>query len=130
MSSARPVCPTRWYISTIWRTLRYHPDFPKGANVNFYEITGKNRVLLRTYERGVEDFTYACGTGTGATVLALTLRGELPAGEDIDVLQRGGTLRVRVELEGGAVRNLWLTGPTNIVAKGELTDEDLCQILE
>ena len=78
----------------------------------------------------MEDFTYACGTGAGATVLALTLRGELPAGEDIDVLQRGGTLRVRVELEGGAVRNLWLTGPTNIVAKGELTDEDLCQILK
>ena len=117
-------------LTYLGRALRYHPDFPKGANVNFYEITGKNRVLLRTYERGVEDFTYACGTGTGATVLALTLRGELTAGEDIDVLQRGGTLRVRVELEGGAVRNLWLTGPTNIVAKGELTDEDLCQILK
>ena len=116
-------------LTYLGRALRSHPTFPKGANVNFYEIIGRNRVLLRTYERGVEDFTYACGTGTGATVLALTLRGELAAGDEIDVVQRGGTLRVRVDLENGRVENLWLTGPTNTVAKGELTDENLKEIL-
>ena len=116
-------------LTYLGRALRSHPTFPKGANVNFYEIIGRNRVLLRTYERGVEDFTYACGTGTGATVLALTLRSELAAGDEIDVVQRGGTLRVRVDLENGRVENLWLTGPTNTVAKGELTDENLKEIL-
>ena len=53
------------------RKLRYHPAFPKGANVNFLEKTGENRFYERTWERGVEDFTYACGTGTGASVYAL-----------------------------------------------------------
>ena len=47
------------------RKLRFYKDFPKGANVNFYEIIGPDHVYERTYERGVEDFTYACGTGTG-----------------------------------------------------------------
>ena len=116
-------------LTYLGRALRFHPDFPKGANVNFYEIPGRNRVLLRTYERGVEDFTYACGTGSGATVLALTLHGELPVGEEIDVVQPGGTLRVRVDMAGDRVRNLWLTGPTNIVARGELTDENLKEFL-
>ena len=48
------------------RQLRYYKDFPKGANVNFYELIGPDHVYERTYERGVEDFTYACGTGTGS----------------------------------------------------------------
>ena len=57
------------------RKLRHYKAFPKGANVNFYEITGPDEVLERTYERGVEDFTYACGTGTGSLVTVLTLQG-------------------------------------------------------
>ena len=47
------------------RKLRYYKGYPKGANVNFCEIIGKDHIFERTYERGVEDFTYACGTGTG-----------------------------------------------------------------
>lgn len=51
--------------------LRSSPAFPRGANVNLCAVTGENRVRLLTFERGVEDFTLACGTGTGATVAAL-----------------------------------------------------------
>lgn len=110
------------------RGLRFHSAFPRGANINFCEIIAPGRLFLRTYERGVEDFTYACGTGTGAAVLALYLQGRLPASADAEM--RGGVLHVDVEAENGSVRNLWLTGPTNVAAKGELTDEAVAAMLE
>ena len=104
--------------------LRPHPALPKGANVNFYQITGPDEILELTYERGVEDFTYACGTGTGSMVLALTLRG-LVSGEDVKVTVPGGLLRITVDRDCCSIRNLYLTGPTNMVCQGEVTDEDL-----
>ena len=110
-------------LRDLGRKLRFHPSFPKGANVNFCEIEGPDRVFLRTYERGVEDFTYACGTGTGAVVLLLALRGLLRDSADVEM--RGGVLRVDVERNGATIQNLWLTGPTNLVAVGELTDENV-----
>ena len=106
------------------RKLRYAKEFPKGANVNFYEIIGPNHVLEKTWERGVEDFTYACGTGTGSMGLTLALKG-LVEPENIRVDMRGGTLIIDVDIEDGKVVNLYKTGPTNIVCKGEITDEDL-----
>jgi len=101
------------------RKIRYHKAFSKGANVNFYEITGDDQIYERTYERGVEDFTYACGTGTGSVVLSLSRMGKV-SGRDVHVTMEGGELIID-DLKDG----LYLTGPTNIVAKGEITDEDL-----
>ena len=115
--------PTR-DLFDLGRKMRYHPAFPKGANVNFYEITGPDQVYERTYERGVEDFTYACGTGTGSLVTVLTLQGKV-SGNEVSVKMTGGELRVTVDHDREKVKNLYLTGPTNIVAKGEVTDEDL-----
>ncbi|MBQ8590870.1 MAG: diaminopimelate epimerase [Firmicutes bacterium] len=119
------------------RKLRSHEAFPKGANVNFYDMIGPDHLRERTFERGVEDFTYACGTGTGSMVTVLTLKG-LVSGTGVRVDVPGGRLTIDVELtaaepEGGAcetetarrVRNLYLTGPTNIVIKGEVTDEEV-----
>jgi diaminopimelate epimerase len=106
------------------RKMRYHPAFPKGANINFYELTGTDQVYERTYERGVEDFTYACGTGTGSLVTVLTLQNKV-SGKDVHVKMAGGELIVTVVHSGHAVSDLFLTGPTNIVCKGEITDEDL-----
>lgn len=105
--------------------MRYHPAFPKGANVNFYEVTGPDQVYERTYERGVEDFTYACGTGTGSVVTVLTLQGKV-SGTGVRVTMPGGELIVDIDRRGNEIENLLLTGPTNIVAKGEVTDEELC----
>ncbi len=106
------------------RRLRSHPAFPKGANVNFYEITGENCVFERTFERGVEDFTYACGTGTASVALILTLKGFSDGcGFNADMV--GGRLVVDVEREGNEVTALYLSGPTNIVAAGEILDEEL-----
>lgn len=115
--------PTR-ELFDLGRKMRYHEAFPKGANVNFYEITGENQVYERTYERGVEDFTYACGTGTGSMVTCLTLQGKV-SGSGVHVGMTGGELVIDVDYEGDTVKNLYLTGPTNIVAKGIVTDEDL-----
>ena len=104
--------------------MRHHPSFPKGANVNFYEITGEDQVLERTFERGVEDFTYACGTGTGSTVAVLTLQGKV-SGHGVRVNMTGGQLIIDAPRDGSRITDLYLTGPTNIVAKGEVTDEEL-----
>lgn len=106
------------------RALRNHPRFPKGANVNFYEVTGPDQVLEKTYERGVEDFTLACGTGTGSVVTVLTLLGQV-SGQGVQVTMAGGVLTVDVERQGDQITGLYLTGPTNLVAKGEIFDEEL-----
>ena len=106
------------------RKIRYCKAFPKGANVNFYEIIGNDAVYERTYERGVEDFTYACGTGTGSVVTVLTLKGEV-SGRNVCVNMAGGQLIIDIERDEGNITDLYLTGPTNIVAKGIVEDEDL-----
>lgn len=92
--------------------------------MNFYEVTGPNQVLEKTYERGVEDFTLACGTGTGSVVTVLTLLGQV-SGQGVQVTMAGGVLTVDVERQGDQVTGLYLTGPTNLVAKGEIFDEEL-----
>ena len=125
---AVPVINLREYdeaeLFRLGRKIRNHPEFTKGANVNFYEITGPDRIYERTYERGVEDFTYACGTGTGSVVTILTLRGAV-SGKKVRVEVAGGELIIDAEREGKKIKNLYLTGPTNIIAKGEVTDEEL-----
>ena len=111
-------------LFALGRKLRAHPAFPKGANVNFFEVEGPGRIWERPIERGVEGFTYACGTGTGSVAAVLTLQGAV-SGRAVAVQMTGGELVVDVERRGSTVEHLFLTGPTNLVAKGELTDEEL-----
>ena len=111
-------------LRELGRAIRWHKSFPKGANVNFYEMTGEDTIFERTFERGVEDFTYACGTGTGSLVAVLTLQGKV-SGHDVKVDMTGGQLVIDAEREGSRITALYLTGPTNVVCKGEVTDEDL-----
>ena len=94
--------------------MRYHPAFPKGANVNFYQWMDETTVRILTYERGVEDYTLACGTGSGSTAVVLWLRGKLPGGR-LTVENRGGTLVLTVAGENGTVKQLLLEGPAVIV---------------
>ena len=111
-------------LRTIGAALRSNRAFPKGANVNFYDFTADG-IFIKTYERGVEDFTYACGTGTGSVALILMLEGKTEPGETV-FRMRGGKLTVSIDLQDGNDQNIWLTGPTNIVCKGEVTDSCLC----
>ena len=116
-------------LRRLGRALRYHPALPKGANVNFYELTGPDEVLERTYERGVEDFTLACGTGTGSVVTALTLMGKV-SGKNVRVRMPGGLLTVDAEEQNGKIEDLYLTGPAAMVCAGELLDEEILELLK
>lgn len=60
------------------RAIRHAACFPKGANVNFFEFMEDGRIFEVTFERGVEDFTYACGSGSASCAIVLALRGRLP----------------------------------------------------
>lgn len=115
-------------LRELGRKLRHHPAFPKGANVTFYELTGEDQLYERTFERGVEDFTMACGTGTGSVVAVLTMKG-LVSGQGVRAEMTGGILTVDAARQGSRITKLLLTGPTNFVAEGEITDEDLALII-
>ena len=106
----------------IWdhmRQLRHDSAFPKGANVNFYQILGNAEVRILTYERGVEDYTLACGTGTGSVACCMWRKGELP-GKRLTAHNRGGTLTVELDTQGDAVTSILLEGPTEVVKIFEL----------
>ena len=93
--------------------LRHDPAFPKGANVNYYSVVSDTEVNVLTFERGVEDFTLACGTGCGSVATVLRLSGRLPGGK-LTLNNRGGTLNVTVTGEN-QVEALYQEGPTEIV---------------
>ena len=94
------------------RALRFDPAFPKGANVNYCRLTGAGTAQVLTFERGVEDFTLACGTGCGSTACVLWKKGLLPDGK-LTAQVPGGILRVTVE-GTDHVTALLLEGPTEI----------------
>jgi len=99
------------------RSLRFHPTMgPEGANVNFISPAGEGW-LIRTYERGVEAETLACGTGTVAAAVALASRGDalLP----MTFRSRGGPeLTVKAHLSEGVATNVWLEGEGQLVFRG------------
>ena len=110
-------------LRALGSALRHASAFPKGANVSFVEQTGPDALRAVTFERGVEDFTLACGTGCGSIVSALTLEG-LVSGSDVTVAMPGGTLSVSLTAENGGVRDIFLTGPTCLVFEGALGDDE------
>ena len=101
------------------RTLRWAPAYsPEGVNVNLVSIfTGKLHV--RTYERGVEDETLACGTGITASAIAAAYTGKIVTRE-AEVIARGGTVTVRFEPEEDGASRIFLTGPATFVYSGEI----------
>ena len=100
--------------------IRYHTIFsPSGTNVNFIEKRGPRKIAIRTYERGVEDETLACGTGIVAS--ALVFGATEGCDGPITVLARGGDeLQVGFETVAGRFRNVTLTGPAEFVFEGEI----------
>lgn len=97
-------------IKPAFLTIRQNPAFPKGVNVNFYRPLTETTVKILTYERGVEDFTQACGTGSACVATVLWLQGKLPGGH-LTVENPGGTLEIAIEGKNGQIDALYLEGP-------------------
>lgn len=111
-------------IFDLGRKIRFHEGFKKGVNVNFYEIMNDNTALVKTYERGVEDLTLACGTGSASVAVALMLKDYIKANQ-ATIIVPGGKLIIEVERSYNNIKKLYLNGDTNIVAVGKIIDEDL-----
>ena len=91
----------------------HHENFPERINTEFVQVVDATHLKMRVWERGSGE-TWACGTGTCATVAALTELGICPAGEDVHVQLRGGELTIRV-LPG---KQLLMTGAAETVCEG------------
>ena len=110
------------------REIRYHEEFsPEGTNANFMTIVGPNELAVRTYERGVEDETLACGTGAVASALMAFRRGSVSS--PVTVHTRGGEeLIIHLSSEGydvGTADRIWLQGNTSVIYMATLHDEAL-----
>lgn len=100
------------------RAIRYNERFrEQGTNVNFVEILDKDTLQVRTYERGVEDETYSCGTGVTASVLAYSL--QMPK-SPIKVKVLGGELQIAYQKVGNLYQNIFLIGKAEKVFEGHI----------
>lgn len=95
------------------KSMRYNPAFPKGTNVNLYTWVDDTTVRILTYERYVENYTLACGTGSASTAVTLWSAGKLPGGS-LTVKNPGGDLKITIQSDGNAITSLLLEGPTQI----------------
>ena len=132
-----PVERVEWVPVKEWGSaLRHHPAFgPSGTNVDFVARLAPGRVAMRTYERGVEDETLACGSGAMASALWATAEGDRPpiaivtaGGDELRVgLERVGTPDVEaggkpVDAPASARWDVRLSGPAEVVYRGEWTE--------
>lgn len=103
------------------RSLRQHPEFaPGGTNANFATVLEPGHLAIRTYERGVEDETLACGTGMVACALLHHVLTGTPSPIKVDV-EGGDTLEIGFEKNGaGGFAKVTLTGPADFVFEGEI----------
>jgi diaminopimelate epimerase len=105
------------------RTIRFHPHFsPAGTNANFVKVENPSRLLVRTYERGVEDETLACGTGAVASALVAAFKGLVKS--PVSIKTSGGEiLTVYFEIEAGEVKRVFFEGDVHIIYEAEMWEE-------
>jgi len=108
-------------VFSLGRQLRFHKIFaPQGTNVDFVEIVSQDKIKVRTYERGVEDETLACGTGVTASALVTAIKLNKVCRGQISVLTRSGeTLKVYFNVSAHKFSNVWLEGKAGIICEGE-----------
>ncbi|MCW3124900.1 MAG: diaminopimelate epimerase [Bacteroidetes bacterium] len=103
------------------REVRYSDTYKEGGiNVNFAEELSRGNIYVRTYERGVEDETFSCGTGVVASAIAYFYDKD-PGDTNINIKTLGGQLNVQFDLHDLHFTNIWLTGPAVQVYSGETT---------
>lgn len=104
------------------KTIREHEMYaPAGCNVNFVEVDKDGALGIRTYERGVENETLACGTGSVAAAIVHHNLGYIS--KQYVIKAKGGILSVRFDHKQGIYQNIWLEGPATFVFKGEWPNE-------
>ena len=100
---------------------RYHDNFkPDGTNANFIRIESSGLIDIRTYERGVEDETLACGTGAIASAIIAATLGKVKSPVSVKTAS-GVVLKIHFEVENGAATNVYLEGDARVIYVGELT---------
>lgn len=100
-------------------SIRYNEEYAQaGINVNYVELKD-GKIKMRTYERGVEDETLSCGTGTVAAALSFAVQNNLEKGK-VDIETPGGTLAVSFNKYQNEFREIWLEGPAQFVYKGSI----------
>ncbi len=106
-------------VGAVGRLLRFHKAFgPQGTNVDFVRVSG-GKVYVRTYERGVERETLACGTGITASAVALALTGEVKSPVTL-AARSGDTFRVWLKPAGAGANEIYIQGPARTVFEGEI----------
>lgn len=108
-------------IRELGAAVRHHPAFPGGANANFIEVSGPHDIAQRTYERGVEGETLACGTGATASAISAALRGE--AESPVRVAMPGGVLEISFSRSGDGIAEPFLGGGARFVEEGWIHPE-------
>jgi diaminopimelate epimerase len=107
-------------VQPLGSEIRYHKHFaPKGTNVNFVQLRGPNSIRVRTYERGVEGETLACGTGVTASALITARLHNFTSPVQVQV-QGGDLLEVRFNRDGDTFKNVSLKGPADFVFEGTI----------
>jgi diaminopimelate epimerase len=107
-------------VYSIGKSIRYSaPYSPEGTNVNFVQIVSPSEINVRTYERGVENETLACGTGVVASAISTALK--TGQGNNFRINVKGGNLSVKFEQVGAShFTNIYLIGPAEFVFSGEI----------
>jgi len=110
-------------IVPVGRAVRFHSHFaPSGTNVNFVRLEKESQLSIRTYERGVEDETLACGTGVVASALIAAFKGMVNS--PVSVRTKGGEiLTVHFETKGEEVKRVFFEGDVHIIYEGEMGEE-------
>lgn len=110
-------------VLNLGRKTRYHELFqPAGTNANFVKVSGAHKLKIRTYERGVEDETLACGTGSVAAALIAGAKGLIAS--PVAVSTKGGmTLKVYFDWDGKEFTNVFLEGDVRIIYTGKINKE-------
>lgn len=102
---------------------RYHADFkPAGTNANFIRIQSSERLEIRTYERGVEDETLACGTGSIASAIVSAALGKVTSPVSVKTAS-GVVLKIHFDMSDGEPKNVYLEGDARVIYAGELTQD-------
>mgnify|MGYP001063653420 CR=1 FL=1 len=109
------------------RKVRYHPQFaPAGTNVNYIAVLNEKALAIRTYERGVEDETLACGTGAVAVALVGAAKGMVSPPVEVHT-RSGETLTIYFDLGEGLPHEVFMEGEATIVYQGKLWHEAVDQ---